>query len=130
MLKYEIKITEGSHPRAVAVFEDDSLMLLSEFLSAECQFRRDILAAVNEVDFGSSDEESFSGNVFTLTVTPEFCRVESELDEDREPVEVPTEDFKQLLLDFIYVQRTLSVKEKLARHKHDHTHCHHGGGEE
>ena len=125
MIKYEIKISQGKRPMPVVIFEDESFNLLGEFLTAEKSFRREILSTVNEVDLGMSESESFTGNAFTLDVTKDVCIITNDIDE-RE-LEVPTEDFKKILLEYIYALREINVKEKMAKlgHHHDHEHHHH-----
>lgn len=108
----------------IVIFEDESFGLLGEFLTAEKSFRREILSTVNEVDLNMSDSESFTGNAFTLDVSKDVCKIANDID-DRE-LEIPTDEFKKILLDYIYTLRELKVKEKMATlgHKHDHHHHH------
>lgn len=107
----------------VVFFEDESFNLLGEFLTAEKSFRREILSTVNEVDLGMSESESFTGNAFTLDVTKDVCIITNDIDE-RE-LEVPTEDFKKILLEYIYTLREINVKEKMAKLGHHHDHHNH-----
>lgn len=123
MIKYEIKISQGKRPMPVVIFEDESYNLLGEFLLAEKSFRREILSTVNEVDVNNSESESFTGNAFTLEVNSDTCKLTNDLD-GRE-LEAPTEDFKKILLDYIYALREIKVKEKMAKLGHDHCHDHH-----
>lgn len=118
-MNYEIKITEHKRPLPYVVFEDEKYDLLGEFLLAERSFRRDILAAAND-DAGSAD---FSGNAFSLEINRDTCRITNDLD-GRE-LELPTSEFKAVLLDYIYALRAIKVKEKLEKLGHDHDH-HHG----
>ena len=74
-MKYEIKISEQKRPFPYVVFEDEKYNLLGEFLLAERSFRREILSATNEVDLGMSESESFTGNVFTLEITKDVCKI-------------------------------------------------------
>ena len=122
-MNYEIKITEHNRPLPYVVFEDEKYDLLGEFLLAERSFRRDILAAAND-DAGSAD---FSGNAFSLEINRDTCRITNDLD-GRE-LELPTSEFKAVLLDYIYALRAIKVKEKLEKlgHDHDHHHDHHHG---
>lgn len=120
MIKYKINYTKGEHPTAVAEFEDEKYNLLGEFLLAERSFRREILGTVNEVDLGMSYKEYFSGNVFTLKVTPKTCEIINDLDEDARTLTVETPEFKKILLDYIYALRELSVKDKMKNHQHHH----------
>ena len=122
MMNYEIKITEQKRPIPYVVFEDEKYDLLGEFLLAERSFRREILSLTNDVDLGSSESESFTGNAFTLELTKDTCKI-TNLDGDRE-LEVTTKEFKALLLDYIYALREIKVKEKMAALKHDHHHHH------
>ena len=125
MIKYEIKISQGKRPMPVVIFEDESFNLLSEFLTAEKSFRREILSTVNEVDLDMSGSESFTGNAFTLDVNKDTCKITNDIDDSE--LEVPTEDFKKILLEYIYALREINVKEKMAKlgHHHDHEHHHH-----
>ena len=115
----------GQAPYARSDFEDKSFDLLGEFLTAEKSFRREILSTVNEVDLDMSGSDSFTGNAFTLDVNKDVCKITNDID-DRE-LEVPTEDFKKILLEYIYALREINVKEKMAKlgHHHDHEHHHH-----
>lgn len=124
-MNYEIKITEHKRPLPYVVFEDEKYDLLGEFLLAERSFRRDILAAANDVDPGTAETADFSGNAFSLEMNRDICRITNDLD-GRE-LEVPTSEFKALLLDYIYALRAIRVKEKLEKlgHDHDHHHGHH-----
>ena len=117
-MKYEIKITEHKHPVPYVVFEEDKNDLLGEFLLAERSFRRELLSLTNDVDLGMSEAESFTGNAFTLELTKDTCKITN--DSDSRELEVPTKEFKALLLDYIYKLREIRVKEKMASHKHDH----------
>ena len=117
-MNYEIKITEHKHPVPYVVFEDEKYDLLGEFLLAERSFRREILSLTNEVDLGSSESETFTGNAFTLEITTDTCKI-TNLNDDRE-LEVTTIEFKAILLDYIYALREIKVKEKMASLKHDH----------
>ena len=125
MIKYEIKISQGKRPMPVVVFEDEGFDLLGEFLLAEKSFRREILSTVNDVDLDMSESGSFTGNAFTLEVNGKTCKITNDID-GRE-LEVSTEDFKKLLLEYIYALREINVKEKMASlgHSHDHGHHHH-----
>ena len=126
-MNYEIKITEHKRPLPYVVFEDEKYDLLGEFLLAERSFRRDILAAANDVDPGSAESADFSGNAFSLEINRDTCRITNDLD-GRE-LELPTSEVKAVLLDYIYALRTIKVKEKLEKlgHDHDHHHEHHHG---
>ncbi len=126
-MNYEIKITEHKRPLPYVVFEDEKYDLLGEFLLAERSFRRDILAAANDVDPGSEESADFSGNAFSLEINRDTCRITNDLD-GRE-LELPTSEFKAVLLDYIYALRAIKVKEKLEKlgHDHDHHHDHHHG---
>ena len=117
-MNYEIKITEHKHPVPYVVFEDEKYDLLGEFLLAERSFRREILSLTNEVDLGSSESESFSGNAFTLEINKDTCKITN--DSDGRELTVGTEDFKAVLLDYIYALRGIKVKEKMASLKHNH----------
>ena len=117
-MNYEIKITEHKHPVPYVVFEDEKFDLLGEFLLTERSFRREILSLTNEVDLGSSESESFSGNAFTLEINKETCKITNDSD-DRE-LEVAAKAFKAILLDYIYALRGIKVKEKMASLKHNH----------
>ena len=119
-MNYEIKITEHKHPVPYVVFEDEKYDLLGEFLLAERSFRREILSAVNDVDPGASESESFTGNAFTLEINKDTCKL-ADSSGERE-LEVNTKEFKAILLDYIYTLREIRVKEKMAslRHKHEH----------
>ena len=124
MIKYEIKLTQNQRPVPVVIFEDEKYSLLNEFLLAERSFRREILSSVNNVDLGMTESESFSGNAFTLDIDSENCEIISDMD-GRE-LEVPTVEFKKILLEYIYTLREIKVKEKLDKlgHNHDHHHGH------
>ena len=122
-MKYEIKISEHKRPVPYVVFEDEAYNLLGEFLLAERSFRREILSVTNNVDLGMSEAESFSGNAFTLEISKNTCKLTN--DGDGRELEVATQDFKAVLLDYIYALREIRVKEKMAMHKHDHHHDHH-----
>lgn len=124
MIKYEIKLTQNQRPVPVVIFEDEKYSLLNEFLLAERSFRREILSSVNNVDLGMAESESFSGNAFTLDIDSENCEIISDMD-GRE-LEVPTAEFKKILLEYIYTLREIKVKEKLDKlgHNHDHHHGH------
>ena len=122
-MNYKIKITEHKHPVPYVVFEDKKYDLLGEFLLAERSFRRDILSITNDVDFGMSETESFTGNAFTLEINKDICKITN--DNDNRELEVSTEDFKAVLLEYIYALRELKVKEKMASLGHDHDHHHH-----
>lgn len=122
MIKYEIKISQGKRPMPVAVFEDDEYELLGEFLTAEKSLRREVLSAVNEVDLNLSEKESFTGNAFTLEIGRETTAISNDINGDS--LEVPTKDFKKILLDYIYAIRELKVKEKMASLGHNHNHNH------
>ena len=124
MIKYEIKLTQNQRPVPVVVFEDEKFSLLNEFLLAERSFRREVLSAVNNVDLGMAESESFSGNAFTLVIDGETCKIINDTD-DRE-LEVPTAEFKKILLEYIYTLREIKVKEKLDKLGHNHAHHHHG----
>lgn len=106
----------------VAVFEDDEYELLGEFLTAEKSLRREVLSAVNEVDLNLSEKESFTGNAFTLEIGRETTAISNDINGDS--LEVPTKDFKKILLDYIYAIRELKVKEKMASLGHNHNHNH------
>ena len=116
MIKYKIKYIEGDHPLAAVEFEDEKYKMLGEFMLAERSFRRDILGIVNEVDLGLSYKEYFSGNVYTLMVTPESCVLTNNLDDDAPSLKVDTPEFKKIFLDYMYALRELSVKDKMSRH--------------
>lgn len=124
-MKYEIKITEQKHPIPYVVFEDEKFDLLGEFLLAERSFRREILSATNDVDLGMSESESFTGNAFSLEISKDNCKITN--DGDGRELTVGTEDFKAVLLDYIYALRVIKVKEKMAspEHRHEHEHHHH-----
>ncbi len=124
-MKYEIKITEQKHPVPYVVFEDEKFDLLGEFLLAERSFRREILSATNDVDLGMSESESFTGNAFSLEISKDNCKITN--DGDGRELTVGTEDFKAVLLDYIYALRVIKVKEKMAspEHRHEHEHHHH-----
>ena len=124
-MKYEIKITEQKHPVPYVVFEDEKFDLLGEFLLAERSFRREILSATNDVDLGMSESESFTGNAFSLEISKDNCKITN--DGDGRELTVGTEDFKAVLLDYIYALRVIKVKEKMAspEHLHEHEHHHH-----
>lgn len=124
MIKYEIKLTQNQRPVPVVIFEDEKYSLLNEFLLAERSFRREILSSVNNVDLGMAESESFSGNAFTLDIDSENCEIISDMD-GRE-LEVPTVEFKKILLEYIYTLREIKVKEKLDKlgNNHDHHHGH------
>lgn len=124
-MKYEIKITEQKHPVPHVVFEDEKFDLLGEFLLAERSFRREILSATNDVDLGMSESESFTGNAFSLEISKDNCKITN--DGDGRELTVGTEDFKAVLLDYIYALRVIKVKEKMAspEHRHEHEHHHH-----
>lgn len=122
-MNYKIKITEHKHPVPYVVFEDKKYDLLGEFLLAERSFRQDILSITNDVDFGMSESESFTGNAFTLEINKDICKVTN--DSDNRELEVSTEDFKAVLLEYIYALREIKVKEKMASLGHDHDHHHH-----
>ena len=124
MIKYEIKLTQNQRPVPIVVFEDEKYSLLNEFLLAERSFRREVLSAVNNVDLGMAESESFSGNAFTLVIDGETCKIINDTD-DRE-LEVPTAEFKKILLEYIYTLREIKVKEKLDKLGHNHAHHHHG----
>lgn len=118
-MKYEIKLSAHKRPVPYVVFEDEAYRLLGEFLLAERSFRRELLSITNDVDLGFSQEESFSGNAFTLEINQNTCKITN--DSDGRELEVDTADFKEVLLDYIYVLRELRVKEKMAaEHDHDH----------
>lgn len=121
-MDYEIKITDHEHPVPYVVFEDKSRDLLGEFLLAERSFRREILSITNEVDHGMSESESFSGNVFSLEINKDTCKITD--NGDRE-LEVPTKEFKAILLEYIYALREIRVKEKLASLRQGHEHHRH-----
>ena len=124
-MKYEIKITEQKHPVPYVVFEAEKFDLLGEFLLAERSFRREILSATNDVDLGMSESESFMGNAFSLEISKDNCKITN--DGDGRELTVGTEDFKAVLLDYIYALRVIKVKEKMAspEHRHEHEHHHH-----
>lgn len=122
-MNYKIKTTEHKHPVPYVVFEDKKYDLLGEFLLAERSFRRDILSITNDVDFGMSETESFTGNAFTLEINKDICKITN--DSDNRELEVSTEDFKAVLLEYIYALREIKVKEKMASLRHDHDHHHH-----
>ena len=122
-MNYKIKMTERKHPVPYVVFEDKKYDLLGEFLLAERSFRRDILSITNDVDFGMSETESFTGNAFTLEINKDICKITN--DSDNRELEVSTEDFKAVLLEYIYALREIKVKEKMASLGHDHDHHHH-----
>ena len=122
-MNYKIKITEHKHPVPYVVFEDKKYDLLGEFLLAERSFRRDILSITNDVDFGMSETESFTGNAFTLEINKDICKITN--DSDNRELEVSAEDFKAVLLEYIYALREIKVKEKMASLGHDHDHHHH-----
>ena len=124
MIKYEIKLTQNQRPVPVVVFEDEKYSLLNEFLLAERSFRREVLSAVNNVDLGMAESESFSGNAFTLVIDGENCKIIN--DTDDRVLEVPTAEFKKILLEYIYTLREIKVKEKLDKLGHNHAHHHHG----
>jgi len=104
-MKYEIKITEQKHPVPYVVFEDEKFDLLGEFLLAERSFRREILSATNDVDLGMSESESFTGNAFSLEISKDNCKITN--DGDGRELTVGTEDFKAVLLDYIYALRVI-----------------------
>ena len=122
-MNYEIKITEHKRPVPYVVFEDESYSLLGEFLLAERSFRREILSITNDVDPGTSDSESFTGNAFTLDVNKDTCKITS--DSDGRELTLAAEEFKAVLLDYIYAIREIKVKEKMASLKHCHEEHHH-----
>ena len=124
-MNYEIKITEHKHPVPYVVFEDESYNLLGEFLLAERSFRREILSVTNDVDLGMSGSECFTGNTFSLEINKDACKITH--DGDGRELEVSTNEFKAVLLDYIYALREIKVKEKMAALKNDpnHHHDHH-----
>lgn len=121
-MNYEIKITEHKHPLPYVVFEDKKYDLLGEFLLAERSFSREILSITNDVDLGMSESESFTGNVFTLEINKDTCKITN--DSDGRELEAATKDFKAVLLDYIYALRVIKVKEKMASSEHHHDHRH------
>ena len=122
-MNYEIKITKHKHPVPYVVFEDEAYSLLGEFLLAERSFRREILSITNNADLGFSESESFTGNVFSLDINKDACKITN--DSDGRELKVTTRDFKAVLLDYIYALREIKVKEKMASAEHHHDHHHH-----
>jgi hypothetical protein len=122
-MNYEIKITKHKHPVPYVVFEDEAYNLLGEFLLAERSFRREILSITNNADLGFSESESFTGNVFSLDINKDACKITN--DSDGRELKVATRDFKAVLLDYIYALREIKVKEKMASAEHRHDHHHH-----
>ena len=122
-MNYEIKITKHKHPVPYVVFEDEAYNLLGEFLLAERSFKREILSVTNNVDLGFSESESFTGNVFSLDINKDACKITN--DSDGRELKVATQDFKAVLLDYIYALREIKVKEKMASAEYHHDHHHH-----
>ena len=109
MINYRIEIEKGKHPRPVVAVEEEKYALAGEFLLAEGRnFGGEILAAMEEVCSGEREENDFSGNVFSLEITPGGTRITHDIS-DR-TCEIGTEALKEMLKEYMTVcEKTIGI---------------------
>lgn len=72
MLKYQLKVTGTKHRIVTAEFEDEKYAPLSSFILSEVRnFGQIITNKINSVINHKSEKEDFSGNIYSLVITPE-----------------------------------------------------------
>ncbi len=90
MLKYKIAPAGKKRRLPEVVFEDSYYSLFAELLLAERSFLDKIVEA-----FESGEENpSFSGNAFSIFITPENTKVTNDI--NGEEIEAPTRDLKRI----------------------------------
>ena len=76
MIAYRIKRTAGKHPVPVIEFEEARYEVAATFLLAEARsFGKEILAAMDDVILGGEPSGTFSGNAFSLEITPSLTTI-------------------------------------------------------
>ena len=93
-MKYKVKTTRGKHPRVEVVFEKEKDALAGELLLAERPFLGDIVQTLGDVCGGREAAGNFSGNAFTISVTPENTKITNDI--NSEETEVPTKELFKL----------------------------------
>ena len=89
-MKCKVKTIRGKHPRVEVVFEKEKYALAGELLLAE----RPFLGEIINVGSGQEAAGNFSGNAFSVWVTPESTKIANDI--NGEEIEVPTKDLLKL----------------------------------
>lgn len=93
-MKCKVKTIRGKHPKVEVVFEKEKYALAGELLLAERPFLGDIIQTLADVSGGQEAAGIFSGNAFTISVTPENTKITNDI--NSEEIEVPTKDLLKL----------------------------------
>ena len=93
-MKCKVKTIRGKHPKVEVVFEKEKHALAGELLLAERPFLSDIIQTLADVSGGREAAGNFSGNAFTISVTPENTKITNDI--NSEEIEVPTKDLLKL----------------------------------
>ena len=97
-MKYKVRTIRGRHPLVEVVFEEEQYALAGELLLAERPFLGDIIKALESVLLTGAAAETFSGNAFTLSVTPETTKITNDIN-SRE-AEAPTGELLRLAVKY------------------------------
>ena len=93
-MKGKVKTIRGKHPRVEVVFEKEKYALAGELLLAERPFLGEIIKLLSDVGSGQEAAGNFSGNAFSVWVTPESTKIANDI--NGEEIEVPTKDLLKL----------------------------------
>ncbi|MBQ1382124.1 MAG: hypothetical protein II629_02745 [Ruminococcus sp.] len=93
-MKCKVKTIRGKHPRVEVVFEKEKYALAGELLLAERPFLGEIIKTLGSVGSGQEAAGNFSGNAFSVWVTPESTKIANDI--NGEEIEVPTKDLLKL----------------------------------
>lgn len=98
------------HQRLVVKFKDESLELLSEFLTFEVNsFAPIILKGLENVLFNSQNDYSFSGNLLDFECDKQNVTIYHLYDEERAPSRLSTQLFYQLAGEYVYVKTNMGT---------------------
>ena len=97
-MKYKVKTVRGKRPFVEVVFEEERYALAGELLLAERSFLDGIIQTLGSVKDGTEAAATFSGNAFTLSVTPETTKITNDIN-SRE-AEAPTGELLWLAVKY------------------------------
>lgn len=102
-IPYEIEqLTYDGKPDGFIFRFSSELSLLEDFMYGEVpSFGEVILFLLNEVLLEGVKEQSFTGNLFTLDIKPEYTLIECLFSEDQEALSVATADLAELLQQYL-----------------------------
>lgn len=96
MLSYTVRMIGKNHHIPVYEFEDDRLKPLTSFMLSEVRnFQPQIVEILSMVMSGKSQYETFSGNIFSLDITPALCTLTDHFSENE--CTVPTDEMYELV---------------------------------